>query len=51
MRVENRERFLETINGEKVKSDGELKIANDLYRNSIEYQYEKSYPFKIPRLN
>ena len=36
---------LDTIQGEKVKSVEELTIANFLYLNGIEYQYEKPYPF------
>jgi DNA helicase-4 len=36
---------LDTIQGEKVKSVEELTIANFLYLNGIEYEYEKSYPF------
>lgn len=35
---------LDTIQGEKVKSVEELTIANFLYINSIEYEYEKPYP-------
>lgn len=36
---------LNTINGERVKSVEELMIANFLYLNGIEYDYEKPYPF------
>lgn len=36
---------LDTLQGEKVKSVEELTIANFLYLNGIEYEYEKSYPF------
>lgn len=36
---------LNTINGERVKSVEELIIANFLYLNGIEYDYEKPYPF------
>jgi DNA helicase-4 len=36
---------LDTIQGEKVKSVEELTIANFLYLNGIEYEYEKKYPF------
>lgn len=36
---------LDTILGEQVKSVEELTIANFLYLNSIEYNYEKPYPF------
>ena len=36
---------LDTMQGEKVKSVEELTIANFLYLNGIEYEYEKQYPF------
>ena len=36
---------LDTVQGEKVKSVEELTIANFLYLNGIEYEYEKPYPF------
>ncbi|MFD2915830.1 UvrD-helicase domain-containing protein [Psychroserpens luteus] len=36
---------LDTIQGERVKSVEELIIANFLYLNGIEYEYEKPYPF------
>jgi DNA helicase IV len=36
---------LDTMQGEKVKSVEELTIANFLYLNGIEYEYEKPYPF------
>ncbi len=36
---------LDTIQGEKVKSTEELTIANFLYLNGIEYEYEKPYPY------
>jgi len=36
---------LDTIQGEKVKSVEELTIANFLYLNGIEYEYEKPYPY------
>jgi DNA helicase IV len=35
---------LDTIQGERVKSVEELTIANFLYLNGIEYEYEKRYP-------
>lgn len=34
-----------TIQGERVKSVEELTIANFLYLNGIEYEYEKAYPY------
>ena len=36
---------LDTIQGERVKSVEELIIANFLYLNGVEYEYEKVYPF------
>lgn len=36
-----------TLNNEIVKSYGELEIANYLYKNNIEYVYERSYEFDI----
>ena len=36
---------LDTMQGEKVKSVEELTIANYLYLNGIEYEYEKPYPY------
>lgn len=36
---------LDTMQGEKVKSVEELIIANFLYLNCIEYEYEKPYPY------
>ncbi|MDO6739361.1 UvrD-helicase domain-containing protein [Wenyingzhuangia sp. 2_MG-2023] len=35
----------DTIQGEKVKSLEELAIANFLFLNGVEYEYEKQYPF------
>ena len=34
---------LETLNGERVKSYGELYIANFLFVNGVSYEYEKEY--------
>ena len=36
---------LDTLQGERVKSVEELVIANFLYLNGIEYEYEKKYPY------
>ncbi|RXR31507.1 hypothetical protein EQG68_09605 [Flavobacterium piscinae] len=36
---------LDTMQGEKVRSVEELTIANFLYLNGIEYDYEKRYPY------
>lgn len=39
---------IRTIRGEEVKSKGEALIANFLYKNGIEYQYEKIYRDFMP---
>lgn len=39
---------LRTLQGEKVKSYEELQIANWLYKNGVEYEYEPVYEHKIP---
>lgn len=36
---------LDTMQGERVKSIEELTIANFLYLNGIEYEYERPYPY------
>lgn len=46
-RIKNREKIFETINGEMVKSNGEVQIANYLYKHGIDYQYENLYPFFV----
>lgn len=38
-----------TLNGEQVKSYGEMNIANFLFRNGIEYVYEATYPVDTSR--
>jgi DNA helicase-4 len=37
---------IRTLNGELVKSVQELTIANWLFLNGVQYQYETSYPYK-----
>ena len=37
---------LRTLNGERVKSQEELRIANWLALNGVEYEYEKKFPFE-----
>ena len=41
---------LRTLQGEKVKSYEELQIANWLYENGVEYEYEPVYEHKIPEI-
>ena len=40
---------LRTLKGDKVRSFEEMKIANWLYINGIEYEYEPIYQFKLPQ--
>lgn len=40
--------LLDTMQGERVKSVEELTIANFLYLNNIEYEYERPYPHGTP---
>lgn len=40
--------IIKSIKGEIVKSRGEAEIANFLYKNGIEYQYEKIYEKLMP---
>lgn len=41
--AKRRKNYLKTLNGEYCKSKEEVDIANFLYLNNIDYQYEKSY--------
>lgn len=41
-----RRQSLATLNGEKVKSIEETKIANFLFMHGVKYEYEKLYPFE-----
>lgn len=45
--VSERETNHRTINYEKLRSAEEVKIANFLFMNRIEYEYEKPYPYNI----
>lgn len=45
-RVATRLENLRTINGENMKSKGEVRIANFLYENSLLYDYEALYKYK-----
>ncbi len=46
-RIKQRTKYHKTINGEYVKSEGEVKIANYLYKNGIHYTYEELFPEKL----
>jgi DNA helicase-4 len=43
---QNGKRGFLTMNGELVKSQGELAIANWLYMNGVEYEYERPYEYE-----
>jgi DNA helicase-4 len=45
--INERTKRVSTITGEYLRSQQEVQIANFLYMNSIEYQYEKTYPYPI----
>lgn len=42
-----RSKYSSTLTGEKLRSASEVQIANFLYLNGIDYQYEKVYPHRI----
>lgn len=46
--INNVDKKMVTLQYENVKSYQEVQIANFLYLNSIEYEYEKIYKYKIP---
>ena len=46
--IENQAKMRKTIRFERLKSAEEVKIANFLYLNGIDYEYEKPYPYYIP---
>ncbi|MDW5300710.1 MAG: UvrD-helicase domain-containing protein [Sedimentibacter sp.] len=47
-RIENqRAKQVKTITGEYLRSVQEVQIANFLYLNNIDYEYEKVYPYEI----
>ncbi len=48
-RIKNRSRKpnYRSIRGEYMKSEGEVKIANYLYKHSISYEYEAVYPYVV----
>lgn len=45
--IDKRKKYYRTINSENLRSTEEVRIANFLYMNGIDYQYEKIYPIKI----
>ena len=48
---EQRSKRTRTITGEYLRSVQEVQIANFLYLNGIDYEYERVYPFDSPSLN
>lgn len=46
-KINDRLKNLISINGEKLKSKEEVKIANFLYESNIPYLYEQTYPHKL----
>lgn len=46
--IEKQVRQRKTIRYERLRSVEEVKIANFLYLNGIDYEYEKPYPYYIP---
>ena len=47
--IKTRKNKEKTIIGEKVRSKEEVEIANFLYLNGIDYEYEKRYPCFLPK--
>ena len=48
---QQRSRQVKTITGEYLRSVQEVQIANFLYLNGLEYEYERVYPFESPSRN
>ncbi len=46
-----RTKNIKTVTGEYLRSAQEVQIANFLYLNGIDYEYEKVYPFDSPSKN
>ncbi len=46
--IDSRTKEKKTINNEILKSFQEVQIANFLYLNNIDYEYEKPYKYRIP---
>jgi len=49
--MDNRTKAMRTCRGEYLRSYQEVQIANFLYLNNLEYEYEKRYPYPIPELS
>ncbi len=48
---EQRSKHTKTITGEYLRSIQEVQIANFLYLNGLDYEYERVYPFESPSQN
>jgi len=48
---QQRSRKVKTITGEYLRSVQEVQIANFLYLNGLDYEYERTYPFGSPSRN
>ena len=48
---QQRSKRVKTITGEFLRSVQEVQIANFLYLNGLDYEYEKVYPFESPSKN
>ena len=48
---QQRSKRVKTISGEYLRSIQEVQIANFLYLNGLDYEYERTYPFESPSRN
>lgn len=48
---QQRTKYVKTITGEYLRSVQEVQIANFLYLNGLDYEYEKPYPYESPSRN
>ena len=49
--INENKKINKTIQNERLRSSEEVQIANFLFLNNIEYEYEKPYKFQIPNAN
>ena len=48
---QQRTKYVKTLTGEYLRSVQEVQIANFLYLNGLDYEYERVYPFESPSRN
>ena len=48
---QQRTRYVKTLTGEYLRSVQEVQIANFLYLNGLDYEYERAYPYESPTRN